>query len=167
MLRIKTLPRIAQIALWKSIPRTGFVVINCCIDRSSLPHVCVCVCVCWGVVVFMVNLYTSSAGFECGKKPKPDLCQKHLNASSVLLLRLSLCRRAHTLTVLFILTCALVYVTLLEETPLDTAYNTKRYDWHAVSVSFTFSTETRMQFTSLENEKRYFLKWSDVDRNDT
>ncbi len=24
-----------------------------------------------------------------------------------------------------------------------------------------------MQFTSLENEKRYFLKWSDVDRNDT
>uniref|UniRef100_A0A3B3Z431 Phosphatidylserine synthase n=1 Tax=Poecilia mexicana TaxID=48701 RepID=A0A3B3Z431_9TELE len=36
------------------------------------------------------------------------------------------CRRAHTLTVLFILTCALVYVTLLEETPHDTAYNTKR-----------------------------------------
>ncbi|GAA6101381.1 phosphatidylserine synthase 2 isoform X1 [Tachysurus ichikawai] len=35
--------------------------------------------------------------------------------------------RAHTLTVLFILTCALVYVTLLEETPQDTAYNTKRY----------------------------------------
>ncbi|KAL7867614.1 hypothetical protein SRHO_G00089980 [Serrasalmus rhombeus] len=34
--------------------------------------------------------------------------------------------RAHTLTVLFILTCALVYVTLLEETPQDTAYNTKR-----------------------------------------
>uniref|UniRef100_A0A3P9P8Y9 Phosphatidylserine synthase n=2 Tax=Poecilia reticulata TaxID=8081 RepID=A0A3P9P8Y9_POERE len=34
--------------------------------------------------------------------------------------------RAHTLTVLFILTCALVYVTLLEETPHDTAYNTKR-----------------------------------------
>lgn len=37
-----------------------------------------------------------------------------------------LCRRAHTLTVLFILTCALVYVTLLEETPQDTTYNTKR-----------------------------------------
>lgn len=37
-----------------------------------------------------------------------------------------MCRRAHTLTVLFILTCALVYVTLLEETPQDTAYNTKR-----------------------------------------
>lgn len=36
------------------------------------------------------------------------------------------CRRAHTLTVLFILTCALVYVTLLEETPQDTTYNTKR-----------------------------------------
>lgn len=36
------------------------------------------------------------------------------------------CRRAHTVTVLFILTCALVYVTLLEETPQDTAYNTKR-----------------------------------------
>lgn len=36
-------------------------------------------------------------------------------------------RRAHTLTVLFILTCALVYVTLLEETPQDTTYNTKRY----------------------------------------
>lgn len=35
-------------------------------------------------------------------------------------------RRAHTVTVLFILTCALVYVTLLEETPQDTAYNTKR-----------------------------------------
>ncbi|XP_044540535.1 uncharacterized protein LOC123255880 [Gracilinanus agilis] len=35
-------------------------------------------------------------------------------------------RRAHTLTVLFILTCALGYVTLLEETPQDTAYNTKR-----------------------------------------
>nr|BAC27599.1 unnamed protein product [Mus musculus] len=34
--------------------------------------------------------------------------------------------RAHTLTVLFILTCALGYVTLLEETPQDTAYNTKR-----------------------------------------
>ncbi|XP_059831484.1 phosphatidylserine synthase 2 isoform X2 [Hypanus sabinus] len=34
--------------------------------------------------------------------------------------------RAHTLTVLFILTCALVYVTLLEETPQDTAYNIKR-----------------------------------------
>lgn len=34
--------------------------------------------------------------------------------------------RAHTVTVLFILTCALVYVTLLEETPQDTAYNTKR-----------------------------------------
>uniref|UniRef100_G3UXS3 Phosphatidylserine synthase 2 n=1 Tax=Mus musculus TaxID=10090 RepID=G3UXS3_MOUSE len=33
--------------------------------------------------------------------------------------------RAHTLTVLFILTCALGYVTLLEETPQDTAYNTK------------------------------------------
>uniref|UniRef100_A0A4W3HRK1 Phosphatidylserine synthase n=1 Tax=Callorhinchus milii TaxID=7868 RepID=A0A4W3HRK1_CALMI len=32
----------------------------------------------------------------------------------------------HTLTVLFILTCALGYVTLLEETPQDTAYNTKR-----------------------------------------
>uniref|UniRef100_A0A672I033 Phosphatidylserine synthase n=1 Tax=Salarias fasciatus TaxID=181472 RepID=A0A672I033_SALFA len=32
----------------------------------------------------------------------------------------------HTVTVLFILTCALVYVTLLEETPQDTAYNTKR-----------------------------------------
>lgn len=39
---------------------------------------------------------------------------------------LSLSRRAHTVTVLFILTCALVYVTLLEETPQDTAYNTKR-----------------------------------------
>ena len=39
---------------------------------------------------------------------------------------LFLCRRAHTVTVLFILTCALVYVTLLEETPQDTAYNTKR-----------------------------------------
>ena len=37
------------------------------------------------------------------------------------------CRRAHTLTVLFILTCVLGYVTLLEETPRDTAYNTKRY----------------------------------------
>lgn len=36
------------------------------------------------------------------------------------------CRRAHTLTVLFILTCVLGYVTLLEETPQDTAYNTKR-----------------------------------------
>lgn len=36
-------------------------------------------------------------------------------------------RRAHTLTVLFILTCALGYVTLLEETPQDTAYNTKRW----------------------------------------
>ncbi|XP_077144130.1 phosphatidylserine synthase 2 isoform X1 [Ranitomeya variabilis] len=35
-------------------------------------------------------------------------------------------RRAHTLTVLFILTCSLVYVTLLEETPQDTAFNTKR-----------------------------------------
>lgn len=35
-------------------------------------------------------------------------------------------RRAHTLTVLFILTCVLGYVTLLEETPRDTAYNTKR-----------------------------------------
>lgn len=35
-------------------------------------------------------------------------------------------RRAHTLSVLFILTCALGYVTLLEETPQDTAYNTKR-----------------------------------------
>uniref|UniRef100_A0A8C7AD77 Phosphatidylserine synthase n=1 Tax=Neovison vison TaxID=452646 RepID=A0A8C7AD77_NEOVI len=34
--------------------------------------------------------------------------------------------RAHTLSVLFILTCALGYVTLLEETPQDTAYNTKR-----------------------------------------
>ncbi|XP_008009659.1 phosphatidylserine synthase 2 isoform X1 [Chlorocebus sabaeus] len=34
--------------------------------------------------------------------------------------------RAHTLTVLFILTCTLGYVTLLEETPQDTAYNTKR-----------------------------------------
>ncbi|XP_061629497.1 phosphatidylserine synthase 2 isoform X2 [Phyllopteryx taeniolatus] len=34
--------------------------------------------------------------------------------------------RAHTVTVLFILTCALVYVTLLEETPQDTAFNTKR-----------------------------------------
>ncbi|KAK7891611.1 hypothetical protein WMY93_023574 [Mugilogobius chulae] len=34
--------------------------------------------------------------------------------------------RAHTVTVLFILTCALVYVTLLEETPQDTTYNTKR-----------------------------------------
>ncbi|KAM4018106.1 phosphatidylserine synthase 2 isoform 2-T2 [Anomaloglossus baeobatrachus] len=34
--------------------------------------------------------------------------------------------RAHTLTVLFILTCSLVYVTLLEETPQDTAFNTKR-----------------------------------------
>ncbi|XP_069752789.1 phosphatidylserine synthase 2 isoform X2 [Narcine bancroftii] len=34
--------------------------------------------------------------------------------------------RAHTLTVLFILTCALVYITLLEETPQDTAYNIKR-----------------------------------------
>ncbi|XP_070283233.1 phosphatidylserine synthase 2 isoform X2 [Myotis yumanensis] len=33
--------------------------------------------------------------------------------------------RAHTLTVLFILTCVLGYVTLLEETPQDTAYNTK------------------------------------------
>lgn len=46
-----------------------------------------------------------------------------------LLMYLFLClyRRAHTLTVLFILTCALVYVTLLEETPQDTAYNTKRY----------------------------------------
>ncbi|XP_044115823.1 phosphatidylserine synthase 2 isoform X3 [Neovison vison] len=33
--------------------------------------------------------------------------------------------RAHTLSVLFILTCALGYVTLLEETPQDTAYNTK------------------------------------------
>lgn len=28
---------------------------------------------------------------------------------------------------LFILTCVLGYVTLLEETPRDTAYNTKRY----------------------------------------
>uniref|UniRef100_A0A6Q2XVK6 Phosphatidylserine synthase n=1 Tax=Esox lucius TaxID=8010 RepID=A0A6Q2XVK6_ESOLU len=36
------------------------------------------------------------------------------------------CRRAHTVTVLFILTCVLVYVTLLEETPQDTTYNTKR-----------------------------------------
>ncbi|KAJ8795538.1 hypothetical protein J1605_002300 [Eschrichtius robustus] len=35
--------------------------------------------------------------------------------------------RAHTLSVLFILTCVLGYVTLLEETPRDTAYNTKRY----------------------------------------
>uniref|UniRef100_A0A8C7QM76 Phosphatidylserine synthase n=1 Tax=Oncorhynchus mykiss TaxID=8022 RepID=A0A8C7QM76_ONCMY len=34
--------------------------------------------------------------------------------------------RAHTVTVLFILTCVLVYVTLLEETPQDTTYNTKR-----------------------------------------
>uniref|UniRef100_A0A8C0CZW9 Phosphatidylserine synthase n=1 Tax=Balaenoptera musculus TaxID=9771 RepID=A0A8C0CZW9_BALMU len=34
--------------------------------------------------------------------------------------------RAHTLSVLFILTCVLGYVTLLEETPRDTAYNTKR-----------------------------------------
>ncbi|XP_028916619.1 phosphatidylserine synthase 2 isoform X1 [Ornithorhynchus anatinus] len=34
--------------------------------------------------------------------------------------------RAHTLTVLFILTCTLGYVTLLEETPRNTAYNTKR-----------------------------------------
>lgn len=41
-------------------------------------------------------------------------------------LAVSGCRRAHTLTVLFILTCALGYVTLLEETPQDTAYNTKR-----------------------------------------
>uniref|UniRef100_A0A673WX63 Phosphatidylserine synthase n=1 Tax=Salmo trutta TaxID=8032 RepID=A0A673WX63_SALTR len=35
-------------------------------------------------------------------------------------------QRAHTVTVLFILTCVLVYVTLLEETPQDTTYNTKR-----------------------------------------
>uniref|UniRef100_A0A8C7QM81 Phosphatidylserine synthase n=1 Tax=Oncorhynchus mykiss TaxID=8022 RepID=A0A8C7QM81_ONCMY len=35
-------------------------------------------------------------------------------------------KRAHTVTVLFILTCVLVYVTLLEETPQDTTYNTKR-----------------------------------------
>lgn len=49
----------------------------------------------------------------------------------------SLCRRAHTVTVLFILTCALVYVTLLEETPQNTAYNTKRsvgFARHSLSV---------------------------------
>jgi hypothetical protein len=45
---------------------------------------------------------------------------------SLLTLPLSHCRRAHTVTVLFILTCVLVYVTLLEETPQDTTYNTKR-----------------------------------------
>lgn len=44
----------------------------------------------------------------------------------LLFLTFIFCRRAHTLTVLFILTCALVYVTLLEETPQDTTYNTKR-----------------------------------------
>ena len=49
-----------------------------------------------------------------------------LSCSICLYLSLSLSRRAHTVTVLFILTCVLVYVTLLEETPQDTAYNTKR-----------------------------------------
>uniref|UniRef100_UPI00358E01CC phosphatidylserine synthase 2 isoform X2 n=1 Tax=Myxine glutinosa TaxID=7769 RepID=UPI00358E01CC len=38
----------------------------------------------------------------------------------------SCCRRAHTVTVLFILICTLVYVTLIEETPQDTTYNIKR-----------------------------------------
>ena len=45
---------------------------------------------------------------------------------------LSLCRRAHTVTVLFILTCVLVYVTLLEETPQDTTFNTKRLAGHSL-----------------------------------
>uniref|UniRef100_A0A8C6M8S6 Phosphatidylserine synthase n=1 Tax=Nothobranchius furzeri TaxID=105023 RepID=A0A8C6M8S6_NOTFU len=50
-----------------------------------------------------------------------------LSFTNIIILSVSFtCRRAHTLTVLFILTCALVYVTLLEETPQDTAYNTKR-----------------------------------------
>lgn len=49
-----------------------------------------------------------------------------LMCNSLSLFFFSRSRRAHTVTVLFILTCALVYVTLLEETPQDTAYNTKR-----------------------------------------
>nr|XP_032815999.1 phosphatidylserine synthase 2-like [Petromyzon marinus] len=34
--------------------------------------------------------------------------------------------RAHTITVLFVLICVLVHVTLVEETPTDSAYNQKR-----------------------------------------
>lgn len=56
----------------------------------------------------------------------PEAFIEFTSSEMLLICPFSLCRRAHTVTVLFILTCALVYVTLLEETPQDTAYNTKR-----------------------------------------
>nr|XP_015107832.1 phosphatidylserine synthase 2 [Vicugna pacos] len=59
----------------------------------------------------------------------PPLVARHERGVALSGLDVAVClpfRRAHTLTVLFILTCVLGYVTLLEETPRDTAYNTKR-----------------------------------------
>uniref|UniRef100_A0A3P8R912 Phosphatidylserine synthase n=2 Tax=Astatotilapia calliptera TaxID=8154 RepID=A0A3P8R912_ASTCA len=56
------------------------------------------------------------------------------------------CRRAHTVTVLFILTCALVYVTLLEETPQDTAYNTKRGIVASILVFLCFGVTQKCKF---------------------
>jgi len=39
---------------------------------------------------------------------------------------LCLCRRAHTVLALLLITVVLVYVAVLEDTPNDTTYNTKR-----------------------------------------
>ncbi|CAN0424427.1 unnamed protein product [Lampetra fluviatilis] len=52
--------------------------------------------------------------------------------------------RAHTLTVLFVLICTLVYVTLIEETPQDTNYNTKRGIIASILVFLCFGvTQTK------------------------
>ena len=37
-----------------------------------------------------------------------------------------LCRQAHTVTALVLITLGLIYVSLIEQTPDDSAYNTKR-----------------------------------------
>lgn len=133
-------PHKGQNAPWKSVPSTKFTVINCYTDLS-----CMLRCGC----VFDQPVYQPSRFWQW-KKTK--LTFEYKLCTLILLFRLSICRRAHTLTVLFILTCALVYVTLLEETPHDTAYNTKRYGRHAVGVSFNFSTGTRTRFRVPENE---------------
>jgi len=151
-------PHAGQNAPCKSVPSIKFAVINCYTDLTCLPLAFV---EAWLLCFWSTGI----PGFGCAQTKLTFECNLR---TLILLFRLSICRRAHTLTVLFILTCALVYVTLLEETPHDTTYNTKRYGQHVVGSVFTFSTGNTVQRTrEWDISPNIKLKWSDVARNIT
>lgn len=66
-------------------------------------------------------------------------------------------RRAHTLTVLFVLVSVLIYVAVFEPVWDDTSYNTKRYGHILCILSPEMMTEAEIKLSATDVNRQFYM----------